>query len=354
MSRVVHQPFERKGTAHGRRAPHWSPRQTVRPRASTCLGSARWPRCWASLGLAPGAPGAGAPAFPVTLVDDEGTEVTLEAEPQRIISLSPANTEIVFALGAGDRLVGGTDYDDYPAEAAALPDVATFQGVVMEQVVELEPDLVLAAGNAFTPPDDIARMRELGYPVLVVYAPTCPRCWRTSSSSARPSAKPTPPTAMTEEMARQLDAVARPPRRRRAARRARTTSWTGSRARRMGPRRTRSWPTWSSSPAASPSRPGIRPRSRCPSSGSSRPTRRSSSWATPSTASVPRTSPRDPAGTDVSAVVGRGHPAGRRRARHAARTAPAAGPRRPSPGPSIPTSSCPASRPTRRSAWRLT
>ena len=63
---------------------------------------------------------------------------------ERIISLSPANTEIVFALGAGDRLVGGTDFDDYPAEAVALPDVATYQGVVMEQVVDLEPDLVLA------------------------------------------------------------------------------------------------------------------------------------------------------------------------------------------------------------------
>ena len=108
----------------------------------------------------------------MTIVDDEGTEVVIEALPERIISLSPANTEIVFALGAGDRLVGGTDFDDFPAEAAALPDVATFTGVIMEQVVELEPDLVLAAGNDFTPADDIARMRELGFPVVVVYAET--------------------------------------------------------------------------------------------------------------------------------------------------------------------------------------
>jgi iron complex transport system substrate-binding protein len=96
------------------------------------------------------------------VVDDEGTEVIIEALPERIISLSPANTEIVFALGAGGRLVGGTDYDDYPAEAAALADVATFTGVVMEQVVELEPDLVLAAGNDFTKPDG-SRVHELGY-----------------------------------------------------------------------------------------------------------------------------------------------------------------------------------------------
>lgn len=107
--------------------------------------------------------------FPVSLADDEGSLVTIEAEPQRIISLSPANTEIVFALGLGDRLVGGTDYDDYPAAAAELPDVATFTGVIMEQVVAARPDLVLAGGSDFTNPDDITRMRDLGYPVLVTY-----------------------------------------------------------------------------------------------------------------------------------------------------------------------------------------
>lgn len=121
-----------------------------------------------SPGAAPSTiPGA---AFPVVLTDDEGTSVTLDAAPERVISLSPAITETVFALGAGDRLVGGTDFDDYPAEAVALPDVATFNGVLMEQIVALRPDLVIAAGNNFTPPPDIARMRELGYPVLVVYA----------------------------------------------------------------------------------------------------------------------------------------------------------------------------------------
>ncbi len=107
----------------------------------------------------------------LTVTDDEGTAVTIEAHPERIISLSPAITEILYALGAGDRLVGGTDFDDYPARAVELPDVATYNGVITEQVVALEPDLVLAAGNFFTPPDDIAVLRELGYPVVVVYAP---------------------------------------------------------------------------------------------------------------------------------------------------------------------------------------
>jgi iron complex transport system substrate-binding protein len=106
----------------------------------------------------------------VTLTDDSGTAVTIPAIPERVISLSPANTEIVFALDAGERLVGGTDFDDFPEEAAALPDVATFEGVLMEELVALEPDLVLASGMGLTPDADIARMRDLGYPVVVVYS----------------------------------------------------------------------------------------------------------------------------------------------------------------------------------------
>ncbi len=121
--------------------------------------------------------GAQSPQVPGTSVgsawsvtDDTGVVVMIPAAPERVISLSPAITEIVFALGAGGRLVGGTDFDDFPAEAPALPDVATYQGVLMEQVVALEPDLVLASGMGLTPDADIARMRDLGYPVVTTYA----------------------------------------------------------------------------------------------------------------------------------------------------------------------------------------
>jgi iron complex transport system substrate-binding protein len=111
-------------------------------------------------------------AHPLELVGHDGTPVTLDERPQRIVSLTPATTEILFALGAGHRTVGRGDYDDHPPEATALPGVAAFTGVDHEALVALEPDLVLAGGNFFTPPADIERMRELGIPVLVVYAPT--------------------------------------------------------------------------------------------------------------------------------------------------------------------------------------
>ena len=105
--------------------------------------------------------------FPVTLRDQEGTAVTIAQKPDRVVSLSPATTETVFALGAGRRLVGGTDADDHPPEAAALPDVATFQGVAIEKVVTLEPDVVLAAGDLGQRPA-ADRLRSLGIAVVVL------------------------------------------------------------------------------------------------------------------------------------------------------------------------------------------
>lgn len=110
-----------------------------------------------------------APAYPVTLTDDAGNEVTLDSEPQRIVSLAPSNTEIVCALDACDRLVGVTDFDDHPAEVADITDVVIQAQVDVERVVAAEPDLVLAAGNELTPTTVIEQLRDLDLVVLVLY-----------------------------------------------------------------------------------------------------------------------------------------------------------------------------------------
>jgi iron complex transport system substrate-binding protein len=104
------------------------------------------------------------------VTDDEGTAVDIATEPARIVSLTPATTEILFAIGAGDRVIATTDFDDYPPEAVALPDVATYTGVDVEAIVGLETDLVLAGGNNFNDPEAISRLRTLGVPVVVTYA----------------------------------------------------------------------------------------------------------------------------------------------------------------------------------------
>lgn len=111
------------------------------------------------------------PTYPLTLTDDEGNRVVLPAEPARIVSLTPATTEILFAIGAGPRVVATTDFDDYPPEVTGLAHVASYTGVDVEKIVGLGADLVIAGGNNFNPPEALARLRSLGIPVLVVYAP---------------------------------------------------------------------------------------------------------------------------------------------------------------------------------------
>ena len=107
--------------------------------------------------------------YPTTVTDDTGREVDIAAEPERIVSLAPSNTEIVCALGACDRLVGVTDFDDYPPEVADVDDVVIAATVDVELVVAAEPDLVLAAGNELTPTPIIEQLIDLGLTVLVLY-----------------------------------------------------------------------------------------------------------------------------------------------------------------------------------------
>jgi iron complex transport system substrate-binding protein len=84
--------------------------------------------------------------YPVTVVDDLGREVTLEAEPMRIVSMLPSHTEVVCAIGACDRLVGVDDFSDYPPEVLDLPRLGGgLFGANIEAIVALEPDLVLAS-----------------------------------------------------------------------------------------------------------------------------------------------------------------------------------------------------------------
>ncbi len=120
----------------------------------------------------PPAPAPTEAAFPLALTDDAGRDVALDAAPERIVSLAPSSTEIVCALGGCDRLVGVTDYDDYPAEVGAIADVVIEAQVDLERVVAAEPDLVLAAGNEITPSAVIEQLEEVGLVVMVLYPET--------------------------------------------------------------------------------------------------------------------------------------------------------------------------------------
>ncbi len=124
--------------------------------------------------LATPAPPTSVPATPtttpvsqaLTVTDGLGREVTLAAPATRIVSLAPSNTEALFALDAGDTLIGRDEFSDYPAEALDVPSIGSlYPSVNAEAIVALQPDLVLAAG--ITSPEDVERLAELG---LTVYS----------------------------------------------------------------------------------------------------------------------------------------------------------------------------------------
>ena len=104
------------------------------------------------------------PVHGLTITDDFGRNVTIEEVPERIISLSPTNTEILFAIGAGDRVVGVTEYCNYPEEAKEKPVIGGVSTVSIEKVVALEPDLVL--GDELNGKETFERLEELGITVV--------------------------------------------------------------------------------------------------------------------------------------------------------------------------------------------
>jgi len=104
-------------------------------------------------------------AFAVSAIDSDGRRVTLNAPAQRIVSLAPHVTEQLFAAGAGDRVVGASEYSDYPEAAKKLPRVASSGTVNLEAALALKPDLVVAWRLEATAAA-LARLESLGVPVF--------------------------------------------------------------------------------------------------------------------------------------------------------------------------------------------
>jgi iron complex transport system substrate-binding protein len=107
----------------------------------------------------------------ISLVDGLGRTVTLAKPAERIVSLSPSVTEILFAIGAGGQVVGVDQFSDYPAEAKKLPNVGQgFDKLNTEQILALKPDLVLAANTIAA--DKVKSLQDLGLTVFSLANPT--------------------------------------------------------------------------------------------------------------------------------------------------------------------------------------
>lgn len=110
-----------------------------------------------------------------SVTDDLGRAVRLTKPPERIVSLSPAATEILFAIGAGPKVVAGTEYDTFPEEAKRLPRIGGFtpQSINVEAVLSQKPDLVVAAPQK----EVIAALEKFGIPVVALDPKTTGDVW---------------------------------------------------------------------------------------------------------------------------------------------------------------------------------
>ncbi len=108
-----------------------------------------------------------AAAFPLTITDDAGMEVTLDAEPERIVALQPSFVEVLFEIGAGNKVVAVDQNTDYPPEAAGLTKLSGFDPSV-EAIVAEEPDLVLIQYDPGTLTD---ALEASGIPVALLESP---------------------------------------------------------------------------------------------------------------------------------------------------------------------------------------
>jgi len=105
--------------------------------------------------------------YPIKITDSYNREVIIENEPMRVISVAPSITETIFALGAGDKLVGRTDYCNYPQEVNNIESIGSLRQPSIEKIIDLKPDLVIASTHFKE--DVLKSLEEAGVKVVVFY-----------------------------------------------------------------------------------------------------------------------------------------------------------------------------------------
>lgn len=106
--------------------------------------------------------------YPLTIKDVLGREVTITKGPERIISLSPGTTELLYELGLGKKVVGVTDFDNYPPEVKNVAKVGGFNGPNREVIVQQNPDIIFA--SRLSGKDQMESLQKTGIPVVVLEA----------------------------------------------------------------------------------------------------------------------------------------------------------------------------------------
>lgn len=145
-------------------------------------------------------------SFPLTVTDDLDREVTLPAVPERIVSLLPSNTEILFAVGAGEQVVGVTSYCNFPLEATTREEIGgiTNKSISIEAIIALEPNLVLAAGSQ---DEVIPVLEETGLKVIALNPTTLNDIYANVELVGRLTGHADQAAALADDMRRRAEAV---------------------------------------------------------------------------------------------------------------------------------------------------
>ncbi|TDL32981.1 ABC transporter substrate-binding protein [Jeotgalibacillus sp. S-D1] len=106
-------------------------------------------------------------AFPVTVKDATGEEITIEEQPEAIVSMIPSNTEIAYALGLDEAIVGASDYDNYPEEVNDVEKIGGLEFNV-EKIISLQPDLVLAHDSNANQDAGLQQLKDAGIKVVMI------------------------------------------------------------------------------------------------------------------------------------------------------------------------------------------
>jgi iron complex transport system substrate-binding protein len=143
----------------------------------------------------------------MTVADMAGREVKIAAEPQRIISLAPSITEILYALNLGDRVAGVTEFCNYPPEAAEKPKVGGYSDVSIEKVTQLQPDLILVSRILMQ--QVLPELEKLGFSVIVIDAHDFPGVLESILLVGKATGREKEAEALTAQMQARADAIAK-------------------------------------------------------------------------------------------------------------------------------------------------
>ncbi|MCD8300117.1 MAG: ABC transporter substrate-binding protein [Clostridiales bacterium] len=110
---------------------------------------------------------AGETVYPITVTDSYGEEVTIESEPERVVSVAPNLTETMYFLGVEDKLVGRSDYCDYPEDVVDIDSVGSLYDPDIEAIIALEPDVVIVSTHFDD--ENSQKLEDVGIPVITLY-----------------------------------------------------------------------------------------------------------------------------------------------------------------------------------------